>query len=180
MTFNLESVNSLKEACELYQSAYEDAVWFAEKWQISIEEINELVLPELKEKILSLKDNMLESFNYNLSRINELNTILPWIDEEIKRLQDLKKSYQWEIDRKKSWIQFCMEATGTEKIETALNKLSFRSSESVFVSEWIELSDEFVRIKREPDKTKIKDFLKTQWWEIDWCYIVTNKNLIIK
>ena len=63
MTFNLESVNSLKEACELYQSAYEDSIWFAEKRQISIEDINELVLPELKEKILSLKDNMLESFN---------------------------------------------------------------------------------------------------------------------
>lgn len=180
MTFNLESISSLKEASELYQSAYEDSASFAEKWQISVDEIESLILPELKEKINSLKDDMLESFNYNLSRINDINMTLPWIDEEIKRLQNLKKTYQWEIERRKSWIQFCMETTGTEKMETALNKLSFRSSESVFVPEWIELSDEFVRIKREPDKTKIKDFLKTQWWEIDWCYIVTNKNLIIK
>lgn len=179
MVFNLESVNSLKEACELYQSAYEDSAWFAEKWQISIEDINELVLTELKEKILSLKDNMLESFNYNLSRINELNLMLPWIDEEIKRLQDLKKSYQSEIDRKKSWIQFCMESTWTDKMETALNKLSFRTSDSVVVNDWIELSDEFVRIKKEPDKTKIKEFLK-EWWQIDWCWIITKKNLIIK
>ena len=179
MVFNLEWINSLNEACQLYQEAYSDATAFAEKWQITIEEINELILPELRSKISELKEDMLASFNHNLWRINELNTLVPWIDEEIKRLQDLKKSYQWEIERRKSWIQFCMETTGTDKMETALNKLSFRSSESVVVNDWIELSDEFVRIKKEPDKTKIKEFLK--WWgQIDWCWIVVNKNLIIK
>lgn len=179
MAFNLESIKDLNEACQLYVEAYENAEAFAEKWQITIEEIEELVLPELKSKIESQKDSMLESFNYNLSRINDLNSMIPWIDEEIKRLQELKKTYQWEIDRKKSWIQFCMESTGTDKMETALNKLSFRSSESVVVTDWAELTDEFLRIKKEPDKTKIKEFLKW-WWHIDWCWIVVNKNLIIK
>jgi hypothetical protein len=36
MTFNLNSVNDLAEACAIYQEAYEDAGAFAEKWQITI------------------------------------------------------------------------------------------------------------------------------------------------
>ena len=77
MAFNLESIKDLNEACQLYVEAYENAEAFAEKWQITIEEIEELVLPELKSKIESQKDSMLESFNYNLSRINDLNSMIP-------------------------------------------------------------------------------------------------------
>ena len=77
MAFNLESVNNLAEACAIYEEAYEDATAFAEKWQITIEEINDLVLPELKEKIISLKEGMMDSLNYNCGRINEANMKLP-------------------------------------------------------------------------------------------------------
>ena len=179
MSFNLDSVNNLAEACAIYQEAYEDATAFAEKWQITIEEIEELVLPELRDRIISLKDTMVDSFNYNCGRINEINMKLPWIDEEIQRLQSLKKSYQTEIDRRKSWMKFCMESVGMNKVETDLNKLSFRTTEQVVVMDWVELPDEYMRIKKEPDKTKIKEAIK--WWEqIDWCGIIQNHNLIIK
>ena len=77
MSFNLDSVNDLAEACAIYQEAYEDATAFAEKWQITIEEIEELVLPELRDRIISLKDTMVDSFNYNCGRINEINMKLP-------------------------------------------------------------------------------------------------------
>lgn len=179
MAFNLESVNNLAEACAIYEEAYEDATAFAEKWQITIEEINDLVLPELKEKIISLKEGMMDSFNYNCGRINEANMKLPWIDEEIQRLQSLKKSYQTEIERRKSWMKFCMESVWMDKAETDLNKLSFRTTEQVVVVDWIELPDEYLRIKKEPDKTKIKEAIK--WGaQIDWCGIIQNHNLIIK
>lgn len=72
-----------------------------------------------------------------------------------------------------------MEATGTDKIDTDLNKISFRTSEQVVVLDGVELPDEYYRIKREPDKTKIKEAIK--WWAtIEWCWIVQNHNLIIK
>lgn len=179
MAFNLESVNNLAEACAIYEEAYEDATAFAEKWQITIEEINDLVLPELKEKIISLKEGMMDSLNYNCGRINEANMKLPWIDEEIQRLQSLKKSYQTEIERRKSWMKFCMESVWMDKAETDLNKLSFRTTEQVVVIDWTELPDEYLRIKKEPDKTKIKEAIK--WGaQIDWCGIIQNHNLIIK
>ena len=179
MTFNLNSVNDLAEACAIYQEAYEDAGAFAEKWQITIWEIEEMVLPELRDKIISLKDTMVDSFNYNCGRINEINMKLPWIDEEIQRLQSLKKSYQTEVERRKSWMKFCMESVGMEKVETDLNKLSFRTTEQVVVMDWVELPEEYLRIKKEPDKTKIKEAIK--WWEqIDWCGIIQNHNLIIR
>lgn len=179
MTFNLDAVNDLAEACAIYQEAYEDATAFAEKWQITIGEIEELVLPELRDRIISLKDTMVDSFNYNCGRINEINMKLPWIDDEIQRLQWLKKSYQAEIDRRKSWMKFCMESVGMEKVETDLNKLSFRTTEQVVVIDWVELPEEYLRIKKEPDKTKIKEAIK--WGtQIDWCGIIQNHNLIIK
>jgi len=179
MAFNLESVNNLAEACAIYEEAYEDATAFAEKWQITIEEINDLVLPELKEKIISLKEEMKDSLNYNCGRINDVNMKLPWIDEEIQRLQSLKKSYQTEIERRKSWMKFCMESVWMDKAETDLNKLSFRTTEQVVVIDWTELPDEYLRIKKEPDKTKIKEAIK--WGaQIDWCGIIQNHNLIIK
>lgn len=177
--FKLEHVNDLAEAYAIYQEAYEDSAAFAEKWQITIEEIYELVLPELEEKIKLLKENMENSFNYHCWKINEANMRIPWIEEEIKRLQDLKKSYQADIERRKEWIKFCMEATGTDKIDTDLNKISFRTSEQVVVLDGVELPDEYYRVKREPDKTKIKEAIK--WWAtIEWCWIVQNHNLIIK
>lgn len=179
MTFNLDAVNDLAEACAIYQEAYEDAGAFAEKRGITIWEIEELVLPELRDRIISLKDTMVDSFNYNCSRINEINMKLPWIDDEIQRLQALKKTYQWEVDRRKSWMKFCMESVGMEKVETDLNKLSFKTSEQVVVMDWVELPDEYLRIKKEPDKTKIKDAIKSGT-QIDWCGIIQNHNLIIK
>lgn len=179
MSFNLDSVNDLAEACAIYQEAYEDAAAFAEKRQITIGEIEELVLPELRDRIISQKDAMVDSFNYNCGRINEINMKLPWIEDEIARLQSLKKTYQTEIDRRKSWMKFCMESVGMDKVETDLNKLSFRTTEQVVVMDWVELPDEYMRIKKEPDKTKIKEAIK--WWEqINWCGIVQNHNLIIK
>ena len=177
--FNLEWVNNLAEAYAMYEEAYEDSAAFAEKRQITIEEINELVLPELRDRIISLKDSMIDSFNYNCGRINEINMKIPWIDDEIQRLQSLKKSYQAEVDRRKSWMKFCMESVWMDKAETDLNKLSFRTSEQVVVIDWTELPDEYCRIKREPDKTKIKEAIK--WWtQIEGCGIIQNHNLIIK
>lgn len=66
MTFNLAGINDLNEAAQLYQEAYEDATAFAEKWQITIGEIEELVLPELKERILALRDDMKDSVERNV------------------------------------------------------------------------------------------------------------------
>lgn len=169
----------MNEAAQLYQEAYEDATAFAEKWQITIEEIEELVLPELKERILTLRDNMKDSVERNVWRINELEMHITWVDAEIKRLQALKKTWEWESDRRKSWIKFCMETTWVEKIDTQFNKLWFRNSEQVVVMDWVELPDEYCRIKREPDKTKIKEAIKSGQ-QIDWCGIIQNHNLIIK
>jgi len=179
MVFNLDWIKDLNEAAQLYQEAYEDATAFAEKWQITIQDIEELVLPELKERILSQRDNMADSVERNVWRINELDMHIAGIDAEIKRLQTLKKTWEWESERRKSWIKFCMESTWVEKLETQFNKIWFRTSEQVVVADWAELPDEYCRIKKEPDKTKIKEAIK--WWtQIDGCGIVQNHNLIIK
>lgn len=183
MAFNLDSVKSTNEASVLYMRAQEDPAYFAESFGISIEDVP-LVIEDLKERLTDLKESMVDSFEYHLGRVNEINLMLPWIEDEIKRLQELKKSYQTELDRRKDWIKFCMQATNTEKLETKLNKLSMRRTEAVVVSDSEEVINSltqlwYTRTKVEADKTKIKEAIKN-WEEIIWCQIVENKSLIIK
>lgn len=179
----IADIKELNELAQIYQESYEDAWAFAEKWWVTIEDIED-IQKDIYERLQEFKDDMIWNFNYNLRRINELNTYLPGIDEEIKRLQWLKKSYQWEIERRRDWIKFCMTATHTEKCETELNKLSFRSTKSVVVMDSEDVINNLTtlwltRIKVEADKTKIKEAIEN-WEQIDWCWIVENKSLIIK
>lgn len=179
----LEEINELNELNTIYEEAYEDATAFSQKWWVEVSDI-ETIITEMRIKIANMKADMIQSFNKNLERINDINSKLPWIDEEIKRLQQLKKSYMWEVERRKEWIKFCMNATDMNKVETALNKLSFRSFKSVDVADSEEILNElkdrwYCRIKVEADKTKIKEAIEN-WEELRWCAIVENQSLIIK
>ena len=85
------------------------------------------------------------------------NTI---IDAEIKRLQAMKKANDNVVDRMKYAIKFAMETFGIEKIDLPLNKISFRKSESVEITDESLLPSNCYVMKRMPDKTVIKALIK--------------------
>jgi hypothetical protein len=80
--------------------------------------------------------------------------------------------------RLKEWLARVCEG---EKFSTAKCAVSFRTSESVSIEEGAVIPDEYMRTKTtsEPDKTAIKDALKTGV-EIVGCQIVTKFNTNIK
>jgi hypothetical protein len=80
--------------------------------------------------------------------------------------------------RLKEWLAKACEG---EKFSTAKCAVSFRTSESVAIAEGAVIPDEYMRTKTtsEPDKTAIKDALKTGV-EIVGCQIVTKFNTNIK
>lgn len=103
------------------------------------------------------------------------------IDNEIKRLQQAKKSREKTIQRLKDTIELAMLTFEVDKIETPLIKISFRKSESVEVTDVNELPNEYkvIKVIESADKLKIKDALKSGMF-IEGCSIKTNRNLQIK
>ncbi len=114
-----------------------------------------------------------------LIRIYETN--INWIDEEIKRLTDLKKTYKNKVDNLKNYVAYAMETANKDKIETDLFKFSFRKSTSVDIFEEDKIPEdwtEFVEVKK-IDKKGIWEALK-KWEIVPWCQLREKKNLQIK
>ena len=103
------------------------------------------------------------------------------IDNEIKRLQQAKKTREKAIERLKANIEMAMNTFEVDKIETPLIKISFRKSESVEVEDVNNLPNEFkvIKLSETADKLKIKDAIKSGIL-IEGCSIKTNRNLNIK
>lgn len=98
------------------------------------------------------------------------------IGNEIKRLQKRKKAAE---NRAESLKQFVTEALNGEKFKTPKVSVSYKKSESVSVPNPAALPDDYVRIKLEPDKAKIKDAIK-KGEEVYGATLETNVSTIIK
>lgn len=149
--------------------------------------VNELIdngaelTPELELALQITKDNFhSKSENYGYIT-KQFDAEMDIIDNEIKRLQQAKKTREKAIERLKANIEMAMNTFEVDKIETPLIKISFRKSESVEVEDVNNLPNEFkvIKLSETADKLKIKDAIKSGIL-IDGCSIKTNRNLNIK
>ena len=139
------------------------------------------ITPEIELALQINKDNFhSKSENYGYIT-KQFDGEMDIIDNEIKRLQQAKKTREKTIERLKDTIELAMLTFDIDKIETPLIKISFRKSESVEVSDVNELPNEFkvIKLTETADKLKIKDALKSGMF-IEGCSIKTNRNLQIK
>jgi hypothetical protein len=137
--------------------------------------------PELELALQINKDNFhSKSENYGYIT-KQFDGEMDIIDNEIKRLQQAKKTREKAIERLKDTIELAMLTFDIDKIETPLIKISFRKSESVEVENVNELPNEFkvIKLTESADKLKIKDALKSGMF-IEGCSIKTNRNLQIR
>ena len=149
--------------------------------------VNELIdnggelTPELELNLQITKDNF-HSKSENYAFITrQFDAEMDIIDNEIKRLQQAKKTREKAIDRLKANIEMAMNTFEVDKIETPLIKISFRKSESVEIEDVNQLPNEYkvIKVTEAADKFKIKDAIKAGI-EIIGCYLKTNRNLQIK
>lgn len=139
------------------------------------------ITPELELALQINKDNF-HSKSENYAYITkQFDGEIDIIDNEIKRLQQAKRSREKTIERLKATIELAMLTFDIDKIETPLIKISFRKSESVEVTDVNELPNEFkvIKLTETADKLKIKDALKSGMF-IEGCSIKTNRNIQIK
>lgn len=112
------------------------------------------------------------------------NAFINAIDLQIKRLQEIKKAEQNNLDRFKKYVKDNMERMQLTKIETELGTLSIAKSPAIVeVIDQEQVPDEFLRVKTsiEVDKTAIKKNFKETGEVPDGIKIVTdNTSLRIK
>lgn len=136
--------------------------------------------PEL-ESALQINKNELEvkSIAY-VEIVKQRESLNERINEEIKRLQAMKKSNDNLIDRLKSNLLNAVNLFGN--FEAGFLKFSTRKSKQVIVNcDTNELPKEFktIKVTETPDKTAIKKAIE-QGQEVAGCELVENLNLQIK
>jgi len=117
-----------------------------------IEELEKEIKIQLKNKATGI-----------IKIINTLSSNKVAIDNEIKRLNCLKKKYKNTEAGIKQYLKFQMESIGKTKIETALGVISIRKTpEKVIIDSEEHIPSEFVVIKQTEsiDKISIKKALK--------------------
>jgi hypothetical protein len=139
------------------------------------------ITPEL-ETALTINKEQLQSKAVDYCYvIKQLDYDCEQIDNEIARLNKLKKVRSNLTDRLKNTVSSAMQLYDVEKIETPLIKLSFRNSESVEITNEQQLDACFMVTKTvsTPDKKAIKDAIKSGQL-VCGATISYNKNLQIK
>jgi len=139
----------------------------------------------LTENALVNLDKIELSLQEKSSGIWMIMTKLEWfentIDAEIKRLQDLKKSYKANRENLKQYLWYNLQKLWKEKLETELFKFSFRKSESVKITDETIIPDEFFKEKtvKTLDKARVKQVLK-EWNFMSGAELEIKNNLQIK
>jgi hypothetical protein len=119
----------------------------------------------------------------NIDREEKIESVVLWIknlkaeakaikDEE-ENLAKRRKSLESKAD---SLTRFISRILMGSKFKTARASVSYRKSKSVNIIG--DVPEEFLRVKTEPDKTAIKEYLATE--SCDWAQIEENTSTIIK
>jgi len=124
---------------------------------------NDGLLSEEMEAALQINKDQLENKSQCYGFIvRQLEGECDMIDNEIKRLEAMKKSRGKTVDRLKESVSKAMLLYEIDKIETPTLKISFRKSESVEIEEESLIDEKFMTVKttKTPNKTAIKEAIK--------------------
>lgn len=137
--------------------------------------------PEI-EKSLEISNAELETKSTGYSVvIRSLKYENDVINQEIKRLQSLKKSRENTIEKLKNALEYSMSVFGIEEIKTEMNKINFRKSSSLEILDVDKVPNKYKTLVTDIkiDKNQIKKDLK-DGVEIAGVQLLENKNLQIK
>ena len=109
---------------------------------------NDGLLSEEMEAALQINKDQLENKSQCYGFIvRQLEGECDMIDNEIKRLEAMKKSRSKTVDRLKESVSKAMQLYEIDKIETPTLKISFRKSESIEVEEESLIDEKFMTVK---------------------------------
>ena len=137
--------------------------------------------PELEQALTITQEQLQEKSIQYAYAIRNLEIDSNAIDNEIKRLKAMKEAKDNTVDRLKEAVRNAMLASGIDKIESSLFKLSLRRSEAVEVINIDQLPESLLTVKKtvSVDKVKIKEFIKSGL-TVEGAVIKENYSLQIK
>lgn len=137
--------------------------------------------PEIEQALAITQEQLQEKSLQYTYVIKNFEADSQAIDNEIKRLKAMKEAKDGAIDRMKEAVRNAMLASGIDKIESSLFKLSLRRSESVEVVNIDQLPESLTTVKKtvSADKVKIKEAIKAGQ-NVEGAVIVENFSLQIK
>jgi hypothetical protein len=137
--------------------------------------------PELETALIINKDELQhKSIQYGYV-IKSLSDNVDAIDNEINRLQAIKKTNENAIDRLKDTLSSAMQLFGIPELKTPTLKINFRKSEQVVVNDVNALPSDYktIKVTEQADKIKIKQAIKSGE-DVIGCELITVQNLQIK
>ena len=135
--------------------------------------------PELEQALMITEANLQEkAINYGYV-IKNFESEVDIIDEEIKRLNALKKARVNAVEKLKTNISDAMQLFGILEVKAPTFKMNFRKSESVEIYEGLDKEFIVEKVSYQPDKIAIKNAIK-EGRTVNGASIVTNYNLQIK
>ena len=151
----------------------------SEYLNIAAQLTEEELTPELEQALIITQENLQEkAINYGYV-IKNFESEVDIIEEEIKRLNSLKKARINAVDKLKNNISDAMQLFGILEVKAPTFKMNFRKSESVEIFEG--LDPEFIteKVSYQPDKIAIKNAIK-EGRTVNGAALVTNFNIQIK
>ncbi len=137
-------------------------------------------ITEDQEQLLELNESNLKTKSSNyVGMIKTTESNIKTIDEEIKRLQQYKKTCKTLTEKLKGNLKYTMLKLGFEKLENGLNKVLLRKSQRVEISEIERIPSRYIIIEKKVDKKLLKEDLK-KGVKIYGAELKDNKNINIK
>ena len=135
--------------------------------------------PELEQALMITEANLQEkAINYGYV-IKNFESEVDIIEEEIKRLNALKKARVNAVEKLKNNISDAMKLFQILEVKAPTFKMNFRKSESVEVSDLLDQNYIVEKVSYQPDKIAIKNAIK-EGKTVNGAAIIINYNLQIK
>lgn len=139
-------------------------------------EVSEEQLQQLENLEMALETKCI-NMGYLVQKMENDCTTL---DNEIKRLQAMKKARKNTQERLKGLISDAMTANDLQTVETETHKISFRKSQAVEIIDADSVPAEFKTIEQKINISKVELKKALKVGEVPGAKLVTNQNIQIK
>lgn len=138
-------------------------------------------LEQLRQALDNLNMKFVDKVTNIVKFLKNLEAQRDAVASEAKRLSDRKKAIDNRIDWLKNYVKTAMQATQSEKIKYALFTIYVGQSQpSVEVLNIDEVEEQFIKIKKEVDKTKVLEQVKSTGVIPAGVNIVQGTHLVIR
>lgn len=157
---------------------YEIDYKIREFWNKVMEQGGELTEEDIQvlESLEVAKDEKVKAYGVI---IREISAEIDECKAEMDRIKEIADKRKRNLERLKNTLKDFMLNNDMPKYESIEVNISFRKSKALEIEEGVELPNEFLKVKTEPNKAAITDFIKSGG-VVAGCQLVEKSNIQIK